>query len=95
MCIIKEELVLNKFCSFSVPSTYLAKHINMLLKEAELRVDDLTTAVVHVSYTASSEIKVMRIVVKVFFFPTVAFHPHHYTLSPLKITIVSCNQLFS
>ena len=59
---------LNKFCSVSVPSTYLAKHINMLLKEAELRVDDLTTAVVHVSYTASSEIKVMRIVVKVFFF---------------------------
>lgn len=31
----------------------------MLLKEAELRVDDLTTAVVHVSYTASSEIKVL------------------------------------
>ena len=30
----------------------------MLLKEAELRVDDLTTAVVHVSYTASSEVKV-------------------------------------
>lgn len=44
----------------SVPSTYLAKHINMLLKEAELRVDDLTTAVVHVSYTASSEIKVQH-----------------------------------
>jgi len=42
----------------SVPSTYLGKHINMLLKEAELRVDDLTTAVVHVSYTSSSEIKV-------------------------------------
>lgn len=30
----------------------------MLLKEAELRVDDLTTAVVHVSYTTSSEVKV-------------------------------------
>lgn len=43
---------------FSVPSTYLAKHINMLLKEAELRVDDLTTAVVHVSDTGSSEVKV-------------------------------------
>jgi len=42
----------------SVPRTYLGKHINMLLKEAELRVDDLTTAVVHVSYTSSSETKV-------------------------------------
>ena len=41
-----------------MPSSYLSKHINMLLREAELRVDDLTTAVVHVSYTASSEIKV-------------------------------------
>lgn len=40
-----------------LPNSYLSKHINMLLKEAELRVDDLTTAVVHVSYTASSEIK--------------------------------------
>ena len=45
-------------CYLSVPSSYLAKHINMLLKEAELRVDDLTTAVVHVSYTTSSEVKV-------------------------------------
>lgn len=43
--------------SSSLPSSYLAKHINMLLKEAELRVDDLTTAVVHVSYTTSSEVK--------------------------------------
>ena len=33
----------------------------MLLKEAELRVDDLTTAVVHVSYTTSSEVKVIHI----------------------------------
>ena len=31
----------------------------MLLKEAELRVDDLTTVVVHVNFTNSSEIKVM------------------------------------
>ena len=35
----------------------------MLLKEAELRVDDLTTAVVHVSYTTSSEVKVIHIAV--------------------------------
>ena len=33
----------------------------MLLKEAELKVDDLTTAVVHVSYTTSSEVKVIHI----------------------------------
>ena len=32
----------------------------MLLREAEQRVDDLTTAVVHVSYTTSSEVKVTK-----------------------------------
>ncbi|XP_074605789.1 ankyrin repeat and fibronectin type-III domain-containing protein 1-like isoform X2 [Acropora palmata] len=40
-----------------LPNNYLSKHINMLLKEAELRVDDLTTVVVHVNFTNSSEVK--------------------------------------
>ena len=44
----------------TVPTSYLTKHINMLLREAEQRVDDLTTAVVHVSYTTSSEVKVTK-----------------------------------
>lgn len=55
--IVKMLLLYGAQESSKFPSTYLAKHINMLLKEAELRVDDLTTAVVHVSYTASSEVK--------------------------------------
>lgn len=42
----------------------------MLLKEAELRVDDLTTAVVHVSYTTSSEVKVIHIALIDFLFHT-------------------------
>ena len=47
------------FLNLSVPNNCLSKHINMLLKEAELRVDDLTTVVVHVNFTNSSEVKVM------------------------------------
>lgn len=55
--IIKMLLLYGAHESTKLPRSYLSKHVNMLLKEAELRVDDLTTAVVHVSYTTSSEIK--------------------------------------
>ncbi|CAH3157223.1 unnamed protein product [Porites lobata] len=55
--IIKMLLLYGAQESSKLPTSYLTKHINMLLREAEQRVDDLTTAVVHVSYTTSSEVK--------------------------------------
>lgn len=55
--IIKMLLLYGAQESSKLPNSYFTKHINMLLKEAELRVGDLTTAVVHVSYAASSEVK--------------------------------------
>ena len=65
---VEAEFIVIKLCTldcFTVLSGFLAKHLDMLLKEAELKVDDLTTAVVHVTYTASSETKVKHTVTNI------------------------------